>query len=138
MEIIDFSKQFNRPACTANHAPFFPANIFAVIAGSTGSGKTNLMLNFLLGDKILDYGSVYVYSSTLFQPAYEYLKRYYTNMEENIRMNYNIGVKIAHFFDVDHEIQDPSELDSKMSHVMIFDDVMLTIKRKSRNIFAKV
>ena len=73
MMILDYSKKFKQSTCNANHAPFFPKNIFCVI-GATGCGKTNLLLNFLLQDGLLDYSNVYVYTSTLHQPAYMYLK----------------------------------------------------------------
>ena len=69
MSIKNYSKYFDKKASTANHAPFFPPNIFAIIAGSTGCGKTNLLLNLLLEDGYLDYGSVHVYCSTLHQPC---------------------------------------------------------------------
>ena len=46
MEIIDYSKTFSTKNHKVNHASFFPKNIFCVIAGATGCGKTNLMLNF--------------------------------------------------------------------------------------------
>jgi ABC-type lipoprotein export system ATPase subunit len=46
MEIIDYSKEYN--ICSYRpHATIFPKNIFAVIAGFTGSGKTNLMIKLL-------------------------------------------------------------------------------------------
>src|SRR5260221_10270468 len=83
MEITDYSKRFDRTSCNVNHAPFFPKNIFCIIAGATGSGKTNVLLNFLLKDGILDYSSIYVYSPTLHQFAYKYLKEYYYDIDEN-------------------------------------------------------
>lgn len=46
MEITDYTKEFNVPSCGL-HSIIYPKNIFCVIAGSTGSGKTNLMLNLL-------------------------------------------------------------------------------------------
>ena len=69
MSIKDYSKFYKSSASTARHAPFFPKNIFCVISGSTGCGKTNLMQNFLFENGYLNYGSIYVYSSTLHQPA---------------------------------------------------------------------
>ena len=47
MQVIDFSKKYEIPKGCGNHAEIFPKNIFCVIAGSTGSGKTNLMVNLL-------------------------------------------------------------------------------------------
>ena len=85
MEIPDYSKGFNKEKICANHAPFLPKTIFCVIAGSTVSGKTNLMVHLLLNEKLLDYSDVYIYSPTLYQPCYEYLKEYYGNTEKLIK-----------------------------------------------------
>ena len=73
MEITDYTEEFDMHTCN-KHSILFPKNIFCVIAGSMGSGKTNLMLNLLQKEKLLSYDPVYVYSSTLYQPAYEYLE----------------------------------------------------------------
>ena len=123
MEIIDYSKEFN-VSSGGLHSILFPKNIYAVIAGSTGCGKTNLMINLLRKARLLNYDHVYVYSSTLHQPAYEYLRQFYRDLERLIFDNENHVVKIAHFFDADTEIMNPSELDMNKNHIMIFDDVM--------------
>ena len=87
MNIIDYSKQFKKSNYSCGcHAPIFPKTIFCVIAGSTGSGKTNLMINLLKEKQLLNYADVYVYSSTLYQPSYEYLKEYYKTLENFIRI----------------------------------------------------
>jgi len=118
MDIIDFTKKFNTPQNTSGkHAVIFPKNIFCIIAGSTGCGKTNLMLNLLKKEKMLNYNQVYVYSSTLHQPACEYLREFYENLENIIKC------KIAYFFDADTEILNPSDLDKNKNHIMLFDDV---------------
>lgn len=123
MEIFDYSKEYN--VCSDRpHSAIFPKNVFAVIAGSTSSGKTNLMMNFLLQPKLLNYNHVYIYSSTLHQPAYEYLRRYYADLEKLIFDNTNHVIKIAHFYDADSEIMNPSDLDKNKNHIMIYDDVM--------------
>ncbi|HLX54534.1 MAG TPA: ATPase/DNA packaging protein [Aquella sp.] len=126
MEITDYTKDFNTPQSKCGrHTAIFPKNIFCVIAGSTGSGKTNLMVNLLKKEKILNYSNVYVYSPTLYQPAYVYLKEYYETLENFIKYNISQNVKIAHFFDTDGEIINPSQLDKNKNPIMIFDDVML-------------
>src|SRR5208282_695254 len=129
MEIVDYTKEFNiSQSKGGEHAAIFPKNIFCIIAGSTGSGKTNLIVNLLKKEQILNYSNVYVYSSTLHQPAYAYLKEYYENLEKFIKFKTNQRVKIAYFFYANTEILNPSELDRNKNHVMIFDDVMLTDK----------
>ena len=137
MNITDYSKQFKNENRNSNHAPFLPKSVFCVISGATGCGKTNLMLNFLLNNMVLDYSDVYVYSPTLHQPAYEYLKNYYTDAERKIRDLIKINVKIGHFFDGDEEIKDPSELNTKTNHIMIFDDVMNADQSKIKDYFCR-
>jgi len=52
-----------------------------------------------------------VYSSTLFQPAYEHLKSYYGPVENIVLDETNQEVKIANFFDADDEILNLMYLD---------------------------
>jgi hypothetical protein len=139
MEITDYTKEFNVPASCGMHSIIYPKNIFCVIAGSTGSGKTNLMLNFLKKEKLLNYNHVYVYSSTLYQPAYEYLREYYTTLENIILHNTGQVVKIdsQDFFDADDEILNPSKLDKSKNHIMIFDDVMLMDQSVIKDYFCR-
>jgi len=114
MEITDYTEQFNISSCRS-YSILFPEHILCVIAGSTGSGKTNLMLNLLKKEKLLNYNHVYVYSSTLYQPAYEHLKSYYGTLEQLILDETNKEVKIEHFFDADDEILNPTCLDKSIT-----------------------
>ena len=137
MEIQDHTKEYKIPENTCGkHSSMFPKTIFCVIAGATGSGKTNLMVD-LLKRGCLNYSDIYVYCSTLHQPAYEHLKEYYENLENFIKHNYKKSIKIFHFFDADEEIKDPSELDKNTNHIMIFDDVMLEDQKQIKNYFCK-
>ena len=138
MEISDYTKEFNIPQSKCGtHAAIFPKTVFCVMAGSTGSGKTNLMVHFLKREKILNYSNVYVYSSTLHQPAYEHLKAFYETLENFIKYNKKQAVKIAHFFDTDIEIINPSELDKNKNHIMIFDDVMFKDQSVIKDYFCR-
>ena len=77
MEKIDYSKEFKKDENLGKHSILFSKNIFCIIPGPTGCEKTNLIVNVLKKEDMLNYSDVYVYSSTLYQPAYEYLKDYY-------------------------------------------------------------
>ena len=137
MEFVDYSKEFTQDNHKVNHAPFFPKNIICVIAGATGCGKTLLMINLLRNEGILDYRDVYIYSSTLYQEGYEYLKRYYSELENFTKNKFRLTTKIAHFFEGDEEIKNPSEFDPKTNHIMIFDDVMNLDQKKIKDYFCR-
>ena len=123
MNIVDKTAKYEKQNSVCNHAAFFPKNIRCIIAGASGCGKTNLLVN-LLENGVLDYADVYIYSSTLPQPAYDYLKKYYGRIEKVAQQTLKKVVKIAHFYNSDEEIKDPKDLDENKSHIMIFDDVM--------------
>jgi hypothetical protein len=138
MNIPDYSKQFiNLDNNCGNHAAIFPKNIFCILAGSTGSGKTNLMMHLLKKEQLLNYADVYVYSSTLYQPSYEFLKQYYEKLEKFVQDKTGKVLKIAHFLEADEEIVDPSTLDKTKNHIMIFDDVMLKDQTVIKEYFCK-
>lgn len=137
METVDYSKEYIQPNHTDKHAAFFPRNIFCVIAGSTGSGKTNLMINLLLNEKTLKYKDVYIYSPTIYQPAYQYLKKRFSKLEGIMKTTAGVDVKIGNFFENDEEIKNPKELDPEANHIMIFDDVMLSDQNTIKEYFCK-
>ena len=137
MDIRDYTQRNDKSSCDTNHAPLFPKTIFCIVAGSTGCGKTNLILNLLRNEGLLDYSNIYIYSPTLYQNGYQNLKEYYSTLEERIRKQYGIAFKIARFYDADVAIKDPSELDRMLKHIMIFDDVMLHDQSKIRDYFTR-
>jgi hypothetical protein len=65
------------------------------------------------------------------------LRDYYKKLEDNIKRITGRNIQIAHFFDNDVEIKNPSELDLKGKHVMIFDDVMFDDQTKIKEYFCK-
>ena len=137
MPIPDYSKLCDKKTHKVNHAPYFPKDIACIIAGRRGCGKTNLLLSFLLEEDILDYTSVYIYCPSLNQSKYQYLQKYYSELEEKIKTYCRIDVKIGHFFYNDDEIKDPSELNANLNHVMVFDDVLLKDQTKIKEYFCR-
>ena len=101
------------------HSDIFPKNVFAIIAGSTGSGKTNLLMNFLFGGH-LRYDKVMIYTTTEYQQVYKFLK------------DCDTSKKIVSFHNpADGGILDPSNLDKTKTHIIVFDDVMNEKDQKS-------
>ena len=136
-QVLDCSKDFIIPGCKRKHSAIFPNTIRCVIAGSSGSGKTNLMIHLLRTEKLLNYSDVYIYSSTLYQSGYEYLKKYYGELEEIIKNKTKKTVKVAQFFDADDEIAKPEELDEDKNHIMVFDDVMYKDQTTIKDYFCR-
>jgi len=101
------------------HADIFPKDIFIILVGSTGCRKTNLMLNFLMKG-VSAYDNVMIYTTTPYQPAYQYLR----DCNEQWKQRHKISTDIVTFHNPDEEIVDPSELDKDKTHVIVFDDVM--------------
>ena len=138
MGVKDHTKDFNiKPNNCGKHSNLFPTNIFCVVAGSTGSGKTNLLVDLLKSGSKLNYHDVYIYTTTLYQPAYEHLKEYYGNMEKMIKYQTGQTVKIAHFLDPDEELVNPESLDKNKNHIMIFDDVLHKDQKQIKDYFCR-
>lgn len=57
------------------HGQLLPNSIRAIICGPSASGKTNVMLSLLLEKNGLRFENVYVYSKSLHQPKYIFLKK---------------------------------------------------------------
>lgn len=56
-------------------SPLFPRSIRGLIAGKSGCGKTNLMLNLFLEPRSLDYNNLQVFGKALYQPEYRIIKK---------------------------------------------------------------
>ena len=103
----------------SKHNAIFPKNIFMILAGSTGCGKTNLMMNFIM-KKLVYYDDIMVYTTTPNQDAYNFLRDVNTEYK-----NLNkIRNDIITFYNPDDGIIHPTELDKNQTHIIVFDDVM--------------
>ena len=59
-------------------------------------------------------------------------------MESDIWKNYKVNIKIAQFFEVSNDgLIDTKELNPNITHIMIFDDVMLNDQTKIKEYFCK-
>ena len=57
-----------------------PYNIRAIVCGSPGCGKTNDVISWIIDPNGLQFQNVYVYSKTLQQRKYEFLKSVSDNL----------------------------------------------------------
>ena len=59
----------------SRHGSLLPDTIRAILVGPSGSGKTNIMYNLITHANGLRFENIYLYSKSLYQPKYEYLRR---------------------------------------------------------------
>lgn len=100
------------------HSVLLPNSIRCIIAGPSNCGKTNLLINLIVSKHGLKFENIYVYSSTLWQPKYEYLRKLFQPQHNN--NNYN-GVEYREFTASDDVIEPK---DAKPNSIIIFDDVI--------------
>jgi len=141
MDVTDYSKEYEIKHSVGKHSAIFPKNIFCVIAGATGCGKTMLLTNLLRKPNLLNFRDFYIYCPTLHQNAYKHLKEHFEGQEKAIELKYEKitntrrSIKCAHFFDTDEDIIDPKDLDPNFNHIMVFDDVMLKDQKLIKEYF---
>ena len=95
----------------SRHGDLLPNTIRALLVGPSNCGKTNAMISLLESPNGLKFENIYLYSKSLYQPKYQYLKK----LIESIK-----GMGFYTFSNNEDVIQ-PEE--AKKNSVMIFDDV---------------
>lgn len=83
-----------------------------LIVGRSGCGKTNVMISLLEHPNGLRFENVYLYSKSLYQPKYVYLRELLKPI---------VGLEFFEY-DADTDIVPPKE--AKANSVIIFDDVV--------------
>ena len=107
MEVTNYDTA-TKDTDTAKHHHLIP-NCHFMIVGSTGQGKTNLLLNILL--KWMDYSECFVYTINPDQDKYTFLTE-------------QKGVEILN----PEEITPVEDLDHETQKVIVFDDIKLDKK----------
>jgi hypothetical protein len=106
------------------HGPLLPRSIRGLIIGPSNCGKTNIIISLLLNPKGLRFENVYIYSKSLYQPKYEYLKKVLTPIK---------GLGFYTFSDTTN-IVEPSH--AKPNSIFIFDDIMCEKQDVIRSYFS--
>lgn len=93
------------------HGPLLPSTVRCLIVGPSNCGKTNLMLSLLEHPNGLKFEHVYLWTKSLLQPKYLYLRK----LLEPIK---GVGY---HPFSSSELIMEPSQ--ARANSIFIFDDV---------------
>lgn len=107
----------------------FPNPLRCLIIGSSGSGKTNLLLNFIYNKDGLRFKNLYVFSRSIEQPAYRQLRKRYNQVENEIKKT------ISHFFSTSEELIPLDECEP--NSLVVFDDCLLGEQTKIKDYFIR-
>jgi hypothetical protein len=107
------------------HGELFPNCVRALICGSSGTGKTNLVVNLLTNSNGLRFRNVYVYCKSLQQDKYMFLNEIFKGMKE---------IEYKTFSNHD-EVVPVDQI--KKNSVLIFDDCILENQTVIRDYFCR-
>lgn len=106
------------------HGKLLPNNVRSLIVGPSSCGKTNVMLNLLFSPDGLYFENIYVFSKTLYQRKYEFLKCVLSNIPG-----------IGYFaYSENEEVPSPNQI--QPNSVIIFDDVSCEKQNNIKNYFS--
>jgi hypothetical protein len=84
----------------------------SLVVGPSGCGKTNVIISLIEDPNGLRFTNLYIYSKSLYQPKYEYLRKLFKSLNE-----------IGYFESEDEEsIISPKEI--KLNSMIVFDDIV--------------
>lgn len=110
--------------CKRRHGVLLPSSIRCLICGVSNSGKTNIIISLLTDSNGLRFENVYVYSKSLHQPKYQFLKHVFERIKE-----------IGYYTYTDNEdICTPT--DAKPNSIFVFDDVSCDKQNNMREYFS--
>lgn len=107
------------------HGNLFPDNIRANVCGNSNCGKTSLILSLINEINGLSFLNVYIFSKTLDQPKYLFLKQVFDKVPE-------IGFKMYSEME-----QVPEPEDAKKHSIMIFDDLSYKDQSIAKSYFTR-
>ena len=105
----------------------FPKLVRCVVSGGSSSGKSHLVINWII-QGIIAFDELWIWSPSIHQPKYQMLKKYFEVIEEET------GKKILFMYEAGDAIPDPQTLLGKdeaerkkntKRYCFIFDDILL-------------
>lgn len=107
-----------------NH-PLYPQGFFRwLVIGSSGSGKTNLILDAIIQSKI-DFDHLYLFVRDPHQDKYQFLIRWFTELETQYQEENNEAVSMVTVISDPNDFIDVDDFDSSMKNLVLFDDLVL-------------
>lgn len=122
MEIVVYHK------CERNDR-LLPTPLRCLIVGSSGSGKTNLLLNLIYNKNGLEFKHLYIFSRSIQQDAYVELKQNFANVEKKLKR------KIAYLFSTCDDLIPLDECEP--NSLIVFDDCLLEGQTKIKDYFIR-
>lgn len=108
----------------SKHGSLLPNNIRCLVCGPSNCGKTNVLLSLLIEPTGLKFQNVYLYSKTLEQPKYKFLK------------NVIDGIKGMKYFSYNDKNDVISPEDAAKNSIIIFDDVAMENQENIKHYFS--
>ena len=135
------------PRITFNHHPNLPSSFRALLIGSSGCGKTCLLLQMLLEPGFIDYNNLIIFTTTPLQQEYQLIKHGFDNnltkesiasilinqdqfkgipipqlMKTCAALHKQSGGITVTLTDKINELIPPDKLSKTKKHLIIFDD----------------
>ena len=133
---VDNMDKFEKPTDNGicQKHPLLPKHPFRmIICGSSGCGKSNLLLS-LIKDKLV-FEKLHIYSKHLDQGKYQYIKDFYDTQDGLIKDKYGIDFKtIEHFENNLDEMVECSDLNKSYKNLIIVDDFPLPTPKEKKTI----
>lgn len=105
------------------HNTLLPNSIRALIVGPSNCGKTNVMIGLIESPNGLRFKNIYIYSKSLYQPKYCYLKKLIKPLKEINLFTFSENEKVLR------------PTDAHPHSIMIFDDVICEKQNTIRDYF---
>lgn len=99
-------------------APLWPFRL--LICGSSGCGKTNLLMNLIYN--YLYYNKIYIYAKDLTESKYQELQDFFDEVNETMKDETGDDFQVAIFSSSKDEIVNVDDLDKEYQNLIIFDD----------------
>jgi hypothetical protein len=99
-------------------APLWPFRL--LICGSSGCGKTNLLMNLIYN--YLYYNKIYIYAKDLTESKYQMLQDFFEEVNETMKDETGEDFQVAIFSSSKDDIVNVDDLDKEYQNLIIFDD----------------